>query len=75
MKHHEFVDLLKTHRAAACHMLATQKVAEWMNDGVLEVVRVIGRWMESGLNLSDDELLVELAYGCELIEEEEHAFP
>jgi hypothetical protein len=55
-------------RRRACQMLAEWKVSEWLDDGREEVVRCLACWMDNGLDLGDDELLVELAQACLLVE-------
>ena len=59
----EWKEQLKTDRATACLRLAKAKVDEWQNDGVEEIVRCLACWMEQGLNLGDNDVLMDLAHG------------
>src|SRR5262249_34872958 len=60
-------------RYRACLLLAAAKVDEWSDDGQAEVVRCLACWMDNGLDLSDDDVLVELACGCEVIVDKDAA--
>ena len=70
----EFLELLRVHRAAAIALLIDRKVDEWLNDGPDEVKRALALWASRpelpSLLMGDDELLVEMAENCNLIEEE-----
>lgn len=60
----KFKELLGTDRRAACEKLAAAKIRMWLeNDGEEEAVRVLANWLEDGLNLGNDEVLLSLVEG------------
>ncbi len=57
-----FNEQLRTDRAAACQLLASVTVEEWLNDGQAEVERCLALWMEQRLDLGNDDVLIEMAW-------------
>lgn len=73
MTKNEFQNLLQNDREAAVRLLIDWKVDEWFNDGLPEIKRVLAFWAVSQaeaprLDLGPDELILEMAENCQLIE-------
>jgi hypothetical protein len=75
MTKREFRRLLQTDRDAAITLLIDRKVDEWINDGLTEIKRVLALWAANQadaprLDLGPDELILEMAEDCQLIDGE-----
>ncbi len=69
MTRDEFKKLLRMDRPQTIQLLMEAKVHEWMNDGEEGVVRCLTQWAINGINLGDDDDLLDLSEGCVYLEE------
>jgi hypothetical protein len=75
MTKREFQNLLQIDREAAVRTLIDRKVDDWFNDGLPEIKRVLTLWAANQadaprLDLGPDELILEMAENCQLIDGE-----